>query len=81
MSTHQPLGSSNTAASLISADAETGDGVETATGDGVDAETGDAAVGLFVTVGEATGLLVTVGVTGVVPDWEPAPLMVTPEAA
>ena len=42
-----------------------------------------AAVGLFVTVGAgaAAGLLVTVGVTGVVPDWEPAPLMVMPEAA
>ena len=40
-----------------------------------------AAVGAFVTVGEATGLFVTVGVTGVVPDWEPAPLMVMPEAA
>ena len=35
--------------------------------------------GLFVTVGvgAVTGLLVT----GVVPDWEPAPLMVMPEAA
>ena len=40
-----------------------------------------AAVGVFVTVGEATGSLVTVGVTGVVSDWEPAPLMVMPEAA
>jgi hypothetical protein len=40
-----------------------------------------ATVGVFVTVGEATGSLVTVGVTGVVSDWAPAPLMVMPEAA